>query len=47
MLCIPKKEGTLHTIIDQWEQNTNTIKDITPMPDQDNITTVLHTPITR
>jgi Reverse transcriptase (RNA-dependent DNA polymerase) len=37
MLCIPKKEGTLRTVIDQWEQNTNTIKDIMPMPDQDNI----------
>jgi Reverse transcriptase (RNA-dependent DNA polymerase) len=37
MLCIPKKEGTLHTIIDQQEQNANTIKDITSMPDQDNI----------
>jgi hypothetical protein len=37
MLCILKKEGTLHTIIDQWERNANTIKDVTPMPDQDNI----------
>jgi hypothetical protein len=37
MLCIPKKEGILCTIIDQWEWNTNTIKDVTPMPDQDNI----------
>jgi hypothetical protein len=37
ILCIPKKEGTLRTIIDQWEWNANTIKDITPMPDQDNI----------
>jgi hypothetical protein len=37
MLCIPKKEGTLHTVIDQRERNANTIKDVTPMPDQDNI----------
>jgi hypothetical protein len=36
-ICIPKKEGILHTVIDQWEQNANTIKDVTPMPDQDNI----------
>jgi hypothetical protein len=36
MLCIPKKEGTLYTVIDQQERNTNTIKDITPMLDQDN-----------
>jgi hypothetical protein len=37
MLCILKKEGTLCTIIDQWEQNANTVKDVTLMPDQDNI----------
>jgi hypothetical protein len=37
MLYILKKEGILHTVIDQWEWNTNTIKDVTPMPDQDNI----------
>jgi Reverse transcriptase (RNA-dependent DNA polymerase) len=37
MLCIPKKEGTLCTVTDQWEQNAKTVKDVTPMPDQDNI----------
>jgi hypothetical protein len=37
ILCIPKKEGTLRTVIDQWEWNANMVKDVTPMPDQDNI----------
>jgi hypothetical protein len=37
MLCIPKKDGNLHTAIDQRERNTNIVKDVTPMPDQDNI----------
>ena len=37
MLCIPKKNGTLHTTIDLQKQNNNTYKDVTPFPDQDNI----------
>jgi hypothetical protein len=35
MLCIPKKNGTLRTVFDLREQNENTVKDVTPFPDQD------------
>ena len=35
MLCIPKKNGTLHTIFDLRQQNDNTWKDVTPFPEQD------------
>ena len=35
MLCIPKKNGKLHTVFDLREQNNNTVKDMTPFPDQD------------
>jgi hypothetical protein len=36
MLCIPKKDGkTLQTAIDCRKRNDNTIKDVTPFPDQD------------
>ena len=37
MLCIPKKNGTLRTIFDLWQQNENTWKDVIPFPDQDTI----------
>ena len=37
MLCIPKKNGTLCTMFDLWQQNENTWKDATPFPDQDSI----------
>jgi hypothetical protein len=37
MLCILKKNGKLHTIVDCQPQNDNTVKDITPFPDQDTI----------
>ena len=37
MLCIPKKNSTLHTIFDLWQQNKNTWKDVIPFPDQDAI----------
>ena len=37
MLCIPKKDKTLQTIVDLQQQNANTHKDVTPLPDQDNI----------
>ena len=37
MLCIPKKNGKLHTIVDYRQRNANTVKDVTPFPDQDNI----------
>src|SRR5260370_29793260 len=32
LLCIVKKDGSLRTIIDAHQRNTNTILDITPMP---------------
>ena len=35
MLCIPKKNGKLCTVFDLREQNDNTVKDVTPFPDQD------------
>ena len=35
MLCIPKKNGKLHTVFDLREQNDNTVKDMTLFPDQD------------
>jgi hypothetical protein len=35
MLCVPKKNSTLRTIFDLREQNENTVKDVTPFPDQD------------
>ena len=35
MLCIPKKDKHLRTVIDARQRNDNTIKDVTPLPDQD------------
>ena len=35
MLCMPKKSGKLRTVFDLREQNNNTVKDVTPFPDQD------------
>jgi Reverse transcriptase (RNA-dependent DNA polymerase) len=35
MLCIPKNNGMLRTVFDLREQNENTVKDVTPFPDQD------------
>jgi Reverse transcriptase (RNA-dependent DNA polymerase) len=35
MLCVPKKNGMLHTVFDLREQNENMVKDVTPFPDQD------------
>ena len=37
MLCIPKKSGKLWTVIDCRKRNDNTVKDVTPFPDQDQI----------
>ena len=34
LLCIPKKDGTLHTALDAHKWNENTVKDVTPLPDQ-------------
>ena len=35
MLCILKKNGKLRTVFNLWEQNDNTVKDVTPFPDQE------------
>jgi hypothetical protein len=37
LLCIPKKDGRLCTVVDCHECNLNTVKDLTPFPDQDMI----------
>jgi hypothetical protein len=37
MLCILKKSGLLRTAIDAHKRNDNTVKDVTPFPDQDQI----------
>jgi len=37
MLCILKKSGLLRTTIDVRKRNDNTVKDVTPFPDQDQI----------
>lgn len=37
MLCIPKKDGGLRTVIDCRKRNDNTVKDVTPFPDQEQI----------
>ena len=35
MLCIPNKNGKLRTVFNLQEQNDNTVKHVTPFPDQD------------
>ena len=37
MLCIPKKSGKLRTVVDCRQRNDNTVKDVMPFPDQDQI----------
>ncbi len=37
MLCLPKKDRHLRTVVDCRQRNENTVKDVTPMPDQDDI----------
>ena len=37
MLCILKKTGKLQMVVDCQKRNDNTVKDITPFPDQDQI----------
>jgi hypothetical protein len=36
-MCIAKKDGGLQMVIDAREQNDNTVKDVTPLPDQETI----------
>ena len=35
MLCVHKKNNMLRTVIDAHQCNDNTVKDITPLPNQD------------
>ncbi|KAG6870387.1 hypothetical protein C0992_000209, partial [Termitomyces sp. T32_za158] len=35
LLCIPKKDGTLRTALDAQQRNNNTVKDVTPLPNQE------------
>ncbi|KIK12903.1 hypothetical protein PISMIDRAFT_18393 [Pisolithus microcarpus 441] len=37
MLCIPKKNGKIRMVVDCRKRNDNTVKDVTPFPDQDQI----------
>ena len=37
LLCVPKKNGKLRTVVDARKRNDNTHKDVTPFPDQDQI----------
>ncbi len=37
LLCIYKKDGGLRMVVDLRQRNDNTIKDVTPFPDQDQI----------
>jgi hypothetical protein len=37
LLSIPKKSGKLRTVVDCRQRNENTVKDVTPFPDQDQI----------
>jgi len=37
LLCIPKKSGKLRMVVDCRQRNDNTVKDVTPFPDQDQI----------
>ena len=37
LLCIPKPNGTVRTVLDARKRNANTVKDVTPFPDQDQI----------
>ena len=35
LMCIPKKDGRLRTVIDARQRNDNMVKDLTPLPDQE------------
>ena len=37
LICIPKKTGKIRTVVDCRQRNDNTVKDVTPLPDQDQI----------
>jgi hypothetical protein len=35
MLVVPKKNGNIRTVVNAQKRNANTVKDVTPFPDQD------------
>ena len=35
LMCIRKKDGKLRTVVDARARNDNTVKDVTPLPDQE------------
>ena len=35
LLCIPKKDGKLRTVVDARQRNENSVKDVTLLPDQE------------
>lgn len=35
LMCIPKKDGRLRTVVDCRQRNDNSVKDVTPLPDQE------------
>ncbi|OJT02151.1 hypothetical protein TRAPUB_7387, partial [Trametes pubescens] len=37
LLCVAKKNGKLRTVLDARQRNLNTVHDLTPFPDQDQI----------
>ena len=37
LLCVPKKNGKLWTVVDVWKRNDNTYKDVTHFPNHDQI----------
>lgn len=37
LLCVTKKNGKLRTVVNARQCNDNTVKDVTPLPDQDQI----------
>jgi hypothetical protein len=37
LMCIPKKDGRLRMVVDARQRNDNTVKDVTPLPDQEAI----------
>lgn len=37
LMCVLKKDGKIRTVVDCRQRNDNTVKDLTPLPDQDQI----------
>ena len=35
LMCVAKKNGKLRTVVDARQRNDNTVKDVTPLPDQE------------